>query len=173
MTPTPSTPNTAPTVAPATTADIGGILALQDANQRDQGGTLSARFSRAQLEAMLQAMPQVVARGSDGEIAGFLLASAREMNAGVPVVQAMLGVYPGGPDAYVYGPICVAAAARGHGLAQAMFEELRRLLPGREGVLFIRQDNTASLRAHERMGMRAVAEYEREGIAYAVFSYTA
>jgi hypothetical protein len=27
---------------------------------------------------------------------------------------------------------------RGKGLAQAMFEELRRLLPGREGILFIR-----------------------------------
>ena len=172
MTLTASTRTIAPTVAQATEADIDGILALQDANQRDRGGTLSARFSRAQLEAMLRAMPQVVARGSGGDIAGFLLVSAREMNASVPVVQAMLDVYPGGPDAYVYGPICVAAAARGQGLAQAMFGELRRLLPGREGVLFIRRDNTASLRAHERMGMRAVAAYERDGVAYAVFAYT-
>jgi hypothetical protein len=35
-----------------------------------------------------------------------------------------------------------------------MFAELRELLPGREGILFIRTDNVVSLRAHQKMGMR-------------------
>jgi hypothetical protein len=41
-----------------------------------------------------------------------------------------------------------------------MFEALRARLLGREGVLFIRRDSAASLRAHGRMGNRLVAVYE-------------
>ena len=54
-----------------------------------------------------------------------------------------------------------------------MFAELRQLLPEREGVLFIRRDNPASLRAHARMGMREVAEFTHGGAAFAVLSYIA
>ena len=52
-----------------------------------------------------------------------------------------------------------------------MFDELKRLLPAREGILFIRRDNQASLRAHSKMGMDEVAEFEFEGKKLAVFSY--
>jgi hypothetical protein len=52
-----------------------------------------------------------------------------------------------------------------------MFMELRRLEPGREGVLFIRRDNEASLRAHARMDMREVAGFQFKGFDFAVFSY--
>jgi predicted GNAT family acetyltransferase len=60
---------------------------------------------------------------------------------------------------------------RGMGLAQAMFAALQRLLPGREGVLFIRRDNPASLRAHAKMGMHEVAGFLFEGNDYVVLSY--
>ena len=75
----------------------------------------------------------------------------------------MLAAYSGATDAYVYGPICVSAEERGKGFAQAMFAELQRLLPGREGILFIRRDNPASLRAHEKMGMHEVAGFVFDG----------
>ncbi len=52
-----------------------------------------------------------------------------------------------------------------------MFEALRARLPGREGILFIRRDNAASLRAHEKMGMRDVAGFTHGGAAFAVLSY--
>ncbi len=92
----------------------------------------------------------------------------------MPVVAAMLRAHPGAaPDAYVYvyGPVCVAEEARGSGLAGAMFAAQRARLPGREGVLFIRRDNAASLRAHERMGMREVAGFAHGGAEMAVLAY--
>jgi predicted GNAT family acetyltransferase len=52
-----------------------------------------------------------------------------------------------------------------------MFTELRRLERGREGILFIRRDNPASLRAHRKMGMREVAGFVLGGIDYVVLSY--
>lgn len=93
------------------------------------------------------------------------------MNADVPIVNAMFAAHAGAANAYVYGPICVADEERGKGLAQAMFAELRRLAPGREGILFIRRDNSASLRAHEKMGMHEVASFVFGGSEFAVLTY--
>ena len=80
-------------------------------------------------------------------------------------------VYPGTPDAYNYGPICVAESERGRGLAGAMFAELRARLPDREGVAFIRRDNTTSLLAHKKMGMQEVAEFTHGGVGFVVVAY--
>ena len=154
----------------ASEGDLGGIVALQAANQPDRGGTLSACLPYSRIEVMMREMPLIVARRGD-RIAGYLMTGTRAMNADIPIINAMLAAYPGTADAYVYGPICVDAEERGKGLAQAMFSELRRLVPGREGILFIRRDNPASLRAHEKMGMREVAGFVFDGIELAVLSY--
>src|SRR5215470_19240495 len=133
-------------IATASARDLDGILALQEANLPERGGTLSARLSRAQLEAMIADLPLLVARRGD-VVVGYLLAASQATVSAVPVIRAMLAAYAGGPDAYVYGPIVVAEGERGSGLAQRLFESLRARLPGREGILFIRSDNSASLRA--------------------------
>jgi predicted GNAT superfamily acetyltransferase len=157
-------------IGKATEVDLDGILELQAANQTDSGGTLSASLPRSRVAAMMQTMPLIVAR-RDGHVTGFLMTTTRAMNGDLPIVQAMFAAYHGTADAYVYGPICVSTEERGKGLAQAMFMELRRLEPGREGVLFIRRDNEASLRAHARMDMREVAGFQFKGFDFAVFSY--
>lgn len=158
------------TIGEATEADLDGILALQAANQIARGGMLSAELARDRIAEMMRSMPLVVAR-RDGRVTGFLMTSTRAMHAELPVIRAMFAAYPGAADAYVYGPICIDATERGQGLAAAMFAALRRLEPGREGVLFIRLDNEASLRAHRRMGMQQVATFALNGADFAVFSY--
>jgi predicted GNAT superfamily acetyltransferase len=154
----------------ATEADLDGIMELQAANQPEHGGMLSANLSRSRVAELMLGMPLIVARRS-GRVVAFLMNSTREMNDDIPVIRAMLDAYPGTADAYVYGPICVKDEERGKGLAQAMFTELRRLERGREGILFIRRDNPASLRAHTKMGMREVAGFVLGGIDYVVLSY--
>ena len=154
----------------ASEADLDGIVELQTANQPERGGTLSASLPRSRIAEMMREMPLIVARRGDC-IAGFLMTSTRAMNVDVSIIRAMLAAYPGTSGAYVYGPICVGAEERGKGLAQAMFSELRRLAPAREGILFIRRDNSASLRAHAKMGMREVANFVFGGNEFAVLSY--
>lgn len=157
-------------ISRATEIDLDGIMALQAANQPELGGSLSASLPRSRVADMMRSMPLIVARGAGG-VTGFLMTSTREMNADVPVISAMLAAYPGSADAYVYGPICVSAEARGKGLAHDMFAELQRLLPGREGILFIRRDNQGSRRAHAKMGMHEVADFAFNGDDYVVLSY--
>jgi predicted GNAT superfamily acetyltransferase len=155
----------------AAAADIDRILELQAADQPERGGTLSGSLPRERIAAMIRDMPTVVARRG-GRVVGYLMASSKAMNGDVPIVRAMLDSYPGAPDAYVYGPIVVAAEERGSGVARAMFDELRRRLPGREGILFIRRDNAPSQRAHARMGMRKAACFVWHGAVIDVLAYT-
>lgn len=154
----------------ATKDDIDGVLDLQENNLPHRGGTLSVRFSREWFDKTIADMPVVVARRA-GRVIGYLVSSSLAANADVAIIQAMLQTYRGASDAYVYGPICVEEAERGRGVAGRLFAALRDQLRGREGVLFIRCDNEASLRAHIRMGVRKVAEFNHNGAKLAVLSY--
>lgn len=157
-------------ISRASETDLDGIVELQAANQPERGGTLSGGLPNSRIIEMMREMPLIVARSGD-HITGYLMTSTQAMNADVPIINAMLAAYPGASNAYLYGPICVASEERGKGLAQAMFSELRRLMPAREGILFIRRDNSASLRAHEKMGMCEVASFVFGGNELAILSY--
>jgi len=84
----------------------------------------------------------------------------------------MLRAYPASPDCYLYGPICVAKSERGKGLARALFEQLRSLIPGRPAMLFVRADNPSSLQAHRKMGMRELGTFVNEGVRYMALTYS-
>ncbi len=157
-------------IAAATGDDISGILDLQERNMRDNGGALSVRWPRDWFATAIRDMPVMVAR--DGEkVVGYVVSTPLSAQAHDPLIQAMLRAYPCAPDAYNYGPICVAESHRGHGLALALFEALRAQLPGREGFTFIRADNIASRKAHARMGMRDVAKFRHGDAVYIVVAY--
>ena len=150
--------------------DLDAILDLQERNLPTSGGTLSARLSREWFETAIAAMP-VIATTRAGRLVGYLASAPVAAFAEVAVVQAMLEAYRGASDAYVYGPICVDEIERGRGIAISMFALLKARLPGREGILFIRCDNTASLRAHARMGIHEVAKFDHNDVQYVVLSY--
>jgi L-amino acid N-acyltransferase YncA len=153
----------------ATCDDIAAILALQEPNLRENGGTLSVRFSAEWFETALSDMPIIVARRS-GRVVGYLVSSSKTAQAHVPIIQATLRAYPGAADAYLYGPICVAETERGRDLPSVLMAELRRRLPGREGITFIRRDNVRSMRAHAKIGMREAAEFVHGGAKIVVIS---
>ena len=156
-------------VAQAEAADVDGIFELARRNGPESGGQLAVRFTREQIASSIQASPAVVAR-RNGEVIGFVLTRDKR-GANPPIIEAMFGAYAGAKNAYSYGPVCVDASARGFGIAARMFAELRKLLPGREGVLFIKASNETSLRAHRKMDMREVSEFVFEGTRLIVFAY--
>jgi L-amino acid N-acyltransferase YncA len=157
-------------IAVATREDIAGILELQEQNLPERGGALSVRLPAQWFETVLERMPVIVARKA-GRVVGYVASAPLDMMAHVPIIVAMLRAYPGSPDAYLYGPICIAESERGRGLATNLFAALRERLPGREGIAFIRSDNASSRRAHAKMGMREAAEYAHEGVPLVVVAY--
>lgn len=154
----------------ATGDDIAGILELQEENLREDGGTLSVRFSAPWFEAALRDMPVIVARKA-GRVVGYLVSSSPAAQSHVPVIQAVLRAYPAAPDTSLYGPICIAQSERGQDLPAALMSALSERLPDREGITFIRRDNARSLRAHAKIGMREVAEFVHDEAAIVVVVY--
>ena len=157
-------------IALATRDDIAGMLDLQEQNLRERGGALSVRFTPEWFEAALGDMPVLVARKA-GQVVGYLVSSSAAAQRHVPIIAAMLQAYPGAPDAYLYGPICIAQSERGQDLAAALMSALGARLPNREGITFIRRDNTRSMRAHAKIGMRQVAEFTHDDAAIVVVVY--
>ncbi len=154
----------------ATTADIEGIAQLLQAYSPSQGGSLTGEFPPDKVRQMALGDAPVVVASRDDTIVGVLFSAAKDMHPAPPSIQAMLRAWPGTPDAYVYGPACIATTERGQGLLRWLYAQLQQHYPGREAILFIRRDNGASLRAHERLGMREVAGFILEGDEYAVLS---
>lgn len=157
----------------ATIADIAGMVKLQSENQLSQGGTLSGELNQSQIVEMMKDMPQIVAY-LNSEIIGFILTTSQAVhsNRNVPIVNAMFASYSGiNTDSYIYGPVCVNGTQRGKGVAQQMFKELLYQEPNREGILFIKSDNESSLRAHEKMGIKKVGNFNFNNAEFAVCAY--
>jgi L-amino acid N-acyltransferase YncA len=154
----------------ATPDDIPGILAVQEPNLPDSGGSLSVRqtadwFKHAVLEN------SVVVGRRDGKVVGYVLGTSLAANAHIAIIQAMLRTFPAPPDCYLYGPVCVAETERGRGLAGEMFEKLQAHMGGRPAMTFIRADNEPSLRAHRKKGMRDLGTFVNSDEQYIALIY--
>jgi GNAT superfamily N-acetyltransferase len=129
------------------------------------GGSLSVRqtadwFKKAILEK------SVVAGRHNGKVVGYVLGTSLAAKAHVGIIQSMLRTFPPPLDCYLYGPVCVAKAERGKGLAGALFEVLRTHMGNRPAMTFVRTDNAPSLQAHRKMGMRDVGTFVHEDVTY-------
>ena len=155
-----------PFVRPGKLDDVDGILAVQEENQPENGGNLSARFSRDWFAKAIENRSIIVA-DIDGCIAGYVAFTSREVQSYVPIIQAMLRAYPN-PGAYLHGPICVGRKFHRRGLASAMFRAQREQMNHSAVMAFIREDNLASRRAHKGMGLDEVATFEESGARYVV-----
>lgn len=88
-----------------------------------------------------------------------VLFTAEKDAVSTPAIDAMWRAWPGSDDAYVYGPVCLSADIRGKGVLGRLADALRERRPSREAVLFINRDNPRSIAAHQRIGVRPVAEF--------------
>jgi L-amino acid N-acyltransferase YncA len=118
----------------------------------------------------------VVATVGDA-LAAFFCLSTFEVNKDAPIVLAMresmrsasLGQRP--LDSYsfvVAGPICIDKQYRGTGLFERLYEFAASHFASRFdlAVAFIASENHRSLKAHEKVGMIPVAQFEYRDNAY-------
>jgi hypothetical protein len=143
---------------PATIEDAQRISALLTANGSDQGGAIYGDWSLGVVANYITNGALVIVAMDGAKLAGVLF-TLEKAQASAPPVVAMLAAWPGGADAYVYGPVCIDQAARGRRLLEALYADLVTRRPGREAILFINANNPRSLRAHAKLGMTTVANF--------------
>jgi len=157
-------------IRPIEHGDADQVAALLQSNASSRGGALFGEYPQEKVEAMSfgeGAQAVVAVRGGKvvGVLFGLSLTSPHP-----PIITAMLAAYPGGRDRYVYGPVCIDASERGRGLLRSLYEALSLRFSGLEAVLFIRDDNTASRKAHKSLGMKPVSRFSFDSHDYTVFS---
>lgn len=157
------------TIRVATVADAAAITALLLPNTAAHGGALYGDWSLAVVQRWLGSGSPIVVATEQETLTGVLF-SAEKRDASAPPAVAMLQAYPGEPNAYVYGPVCIDASMRGKGILEKLVGCLEKAVGGRQGILFINAGNEASLRAHERLGMRRVAEFLLKGEVFHVLT---
>jgi L-amino acid N-acyltransferase YncA len=155
----------------ATSDDIPSIVAMQEPNLHENGGGLSVRQTADWFRRTMSEMPIVVAR-RDGVVVGYALATSIAAKSHVGIVQTMLRAFPSPPNCYLYGPVCVDERERGNGLAGLMYHEMRKRLPNRTAMSFVRSDNTPSLKANRKMGKIELGDFIHNGETYIVFAFT-
>jgi GNAT superfamily N-acetyltransferase len=155
-----------------TPSDIPGILALQEPNLPDSGGSLSVRLTADWFKNAIVER-SVMAGRRNGTVVGYVLGTSLGAKAHVGIIQTMLRMFPPPPDCYLYGPVCVAETERGKGLAGALFEVLRTHMGNRPAMTFVRTDNAPSLQAHRKMGTRDLGTFVHEDVPYIAFEYPA
>jgi GNAT superfamily N-acetyltransferase len=167
-----------PVVTLATTdAHLDDILALQrrnhvhavPANVQDREGFVFVEHTLPMLRRQAAASPQAIAL--DGErVVGYCLSLLPAMQEAVPVLAPMFEQF--GRCAWrgkalaahryvVGGQVCVDRDFRGQGLLARLYDRLRVALEGDCDlcVTEIATRNVVSVRAHEKMGFEAIANY--------------
>jgi hypothetical protein len=176
-------------ISRANPGDYAGILRLQAANysgnltaQERAGGFLSAQFTPAQIATMAEDLGIMVAREA-GVLAGYLCAHRADLAPLPPVVAEMLRCCRsarcgsrvlGETRLFVYGPVCIARAARGAGVLRALYSALLAQATGLfdYGVTLVAEENPHSLRAHTLgLGMHDLARFEHAGRRYHLLAF--
>ncbi len=142
----------------ASAEDASAISALMEPDSQSRGGSLFGDWGTDKIARWIATGALILLAVEAGRIVAVLF-TAEKGAVSTPAIDAMWQAWPGGEDAYVYGPVCLAAEARGRGVLALLADALRARRPGREAVLFINHDNPRSIAAHLRIGVRPVAEF--------------
>lgn len=161
-----------------TTAELEEILTLQETNlsqnvlaeNKKANGFVTVKHDFTVLKKMNAAAPQIIAK--DGErVVGYALVMPKEFSAFVPVLIPMFDMfeklsYQGKTltdySYYVMGQICIADTHRGQGIFEQLYAKHKEAYSKKYELCLteISSSNPRSMRAHERVGFKAIHNFD-------------
>ena len=145
-------------------------------------GYLSAGFTAQQFADFDRDLCVVIADDAS-RLGGYLCASSSEFNRQFGLSGKLVSRYPqinfngrrlDSWKSFVSGPICVESEYRGQGIFAGLYDILFKLVPEvyELAVVLVSIANPRSLRAHEKIGMVGLDEFEFDGRSFAVLART-
>ncbi len=168
--------------------DYPGLLALQKENLISNlteaeavNGFLTVEYTEQQFDEINEDLGiSVAVCGKD--VLGYLCGSSFACAAQFPLLRAMIehvegksfaGAALNAENTFVYGPVCIAASARGAGVLPGLFDTVTRIARPRYRacILFISGKNRRSLEAHARkLGMTSLGEFAFQNKRFHLFA---
>ncbi len=162
-----------------TTADIPGILALQEKylyrnlNEEERlRGFVTTPFTAEQIEEVIKQNGNFIATNEEQEIVAYAFAGCWKYFEQWEIFNFMVSRFPqlsfqGGAitteNSFQYGPICIDIPYRGTGLVKQLFEEIRIEFVKKYpiSVTFINKVNEVSTKAHtKKLGWEVIDEFD-------------
>lgn len=169
-----------------TDKELQQILELQQQNlrgkispaQEKEQGFVTVHHDLQQLQQLHELEPSIIVKDND-ILAGYALVMTVECSGIIPELFSMFAGlnklrYEGKPVSdyhfYVMGQVCVAAAYRGSGVFDQLYQQHREVYKDKYDFVIteIATRNTRSMRAHERVGFKAINVYKDDLDEWAV-----
>lgn len=164
-----------------TPQDVWQIMELQAQNlphcveedEKSSQGFVTVKHEAELLQDMNTKYQHIVAKDQD-RVVGFALVMLKEFSDKIPVLAPMFQLideleYAGVPlrssHYFVMGQICIDRAYRGQGIFTGLYHALReQMMPHFSMVITeIATRNERSLRAHSKVGFKAITRYVADG----------
>ncbi len=169
-----------------TTADLNGILLLQNANHSTavskteamEQGFVTVKHNLTLLEKLNSPHPHIVAKNGE-RIVGYALVMLENWRTEIPVLISMFeeidqikykGQILKEARYFTMGQVCVGKDYRGQGVFAGLYMEMSRLMKRHFDYIIteVSKQNTRSLRAHEKVGFEVIREYEADGNVWVI-----
>ncbi|KPD02852.1 GNAT family N-acetyltransferase [Moellerella wisconsensis] len=153
------------TIRAMTLEDTAMVADLLQANSAIHHGGLFGEFPNAKVTGMYQSsLHSIIALDQSSShpnnVAGVLFSFPVNSPSLPPIAQEINRRFPAiSQNNWFYGPVCIAEHYRGQSLLIRLYQQMCQQNSG-QAVAFINSDNIASLKAHQKIGMQKVAEFE-------------
>lgn len=167
------------TTSLATTADIPGVLSLQEkylyrnmTEDERKEGFVTTPFTEKQILEILSENGLFIAKNDDGIIIAYIFAASWEYFKQWEIFNYMVSRFPKltyqnqeitTSNSFQYGPVCIDKKYRSQGIFNLLFEEMRLEFVKKYpiSITFINKINEISTAAHTRkLGWEIIDEFE-------------
>lgn len=146
------------------------VIQLLQANSASQNGGLLGEFPAPKVMQMIQTSLTTIVARENSRIAGVVFSFPLNTPHLPPLIAEINRLFPAlKKDHWLYGPVCIDTDYRGKNLLATLFKAICNENSGNP-IAFINKDNIRSIRAHEKLGMQTIAEFDFEGTPYVLVS---
>ncbi|HDU8703240.1 TPA: GNAT family N-acetyltransferase [Proteus mirabilis] len=153
-----------------TFADIKAVTSLLQENSQSQQGGLYGDYPHDKVEAMYQSSTNAIVATDQEQIIAVVFSFPVSSFSLPPIAQEINRRFPSLTyHNWFYGPICIDKSYRGKSLLTELYQYIGALQGGRP-IAFINSENIRSLKAHQKLGMNIVENFQFQGKAWWVIS---
>lgn len=149
-----------------TAKDISAVALLLQANSESQQGGLHGEYPLNKVEAMYQNSTNAIVALYQENIIAVVFSFPVTSFSIPPIAQAIHQRFPEiTQNNWLYGPVCIDKSHRGKSLLKDLYQKICSL-HGRHPIAFINCKNIRSLKAHQKLGMEVVKNFEFDGTSW-------
>lgn len=146
-----------------TLADINAVTSLLQENAESQQGGLYGEYPQKKVEAMYQSSTNALVATDQEHIIAVVFSFPVTSFSIPPIAQEINRRFPEiTQNNWFYGPVCINKLHRGQSLLRDLYQHLCALQGGAP-IAFINSENIRSLKAHQKIGMKVVENFEFQG----------